>query len=289
MSNKKLSRQYNAPHTLAMRIQIISDIHLELRNNRYPKIQRKAPNIALLGDIGKPFSSVYRRLVHDLSRRFHNVIIVAGNHEFYSTKQKKITVSQVRDRIREIADSYPNVHFLDNNSLMLDGVRILGCTLWTDIPAEVWPTARRKMNDYRMCFIEKYADLNVGVPLAPHHTVFWHDESVSWLKRELGAPGHKETPTVILTHHCPYDKGTSAAVWDTNDLQCCYFSDLSSMFSSPIVAWGYGHTHYPFDRHITGVRVVSNPLGYPGELDTAPACLADPPIIDTAVNWPSAT
>jgi predicted phosphodiesterase len=261
-----------------MRIQIISDVHLEMSNNRYPKIQRRAPNIALLGDIGKPFSSVYNRFIHDLSNRFDNVFILAGNHEFYSTKHEKMSVTEIRARIAAIAAEYTNVHFLDNRAVVIDGVRILGCTLWTHIPSELWPVVRRKMNDYRMCFIEKYADINVGVPLGPHHTSFWHEESVKWLKQELAAPGHADTPTIVLTHHCPYNKFTSAPEYENNDVQCCYSTDLSCMFPG-VHTWAYGHTHYPQDMMVGTTRIVSNPLGYPGELPTADAAINNPPII----------
>ena len=262
-----------------MQLQIISDIHLELRNNRYPKIPKKASYIALLGDIGKPFSSAYKRLIQDLSKRFEGVIIVAGNHEFYSSVRRKITVRDVREEIVRIANLYSNVSFLDNNTLFLEGVRILGCTLWTSIPSDMWSTVRRKMNDYHMCYIEKYSDIDVGVPLSPQHTVFWHDESVAWLKQELSSPGHLNTPTIILTHHCPYHTQTSHPRYEDNELQCCYSTDLSFLFDKPVVAWAYGHTHFPADQTINGMRLVSNPLGYPDELETADSSLKNPPII----------
>ena len=38
-------------------LQIVSDTHLEFRNNEFPVINRHASNLALLGDIGKPFTA----------------------------------------------------------------------------------------------------------------------------------------------------------------------------------------------------------------------------------------
>jgi hypothetical protein len=259
-----------------MHIQIISDIHLEYRNGYYPFIPKRADNIALLGDIGKPFSKVYHRLINDLSKRFSNVILVAGNHEFFSPKRRKLTVSEIRAQIQEIASSYLNVHYLENKSIVIDGVRFLGCTLWTSIPFDMWQHVRKKINDYRMCYIDKYEDTNTGVPLSPEHTTFWHDQSVSWLKEQLNIPGYMTTPTVILTHHCPYKIGTGDPEFQGTPTQCCYATDLSTLFCRPIITWAYGHTHYRNDQVVRGVRLVSNPLGYPGELKCEKEALTNP-------------
>lgn len=262
-----------------MRMQIVSDVHLEFRLNQFPHIPRRAPHIALLGDIGSPLSHVYRRFLTDLSRRFTTVIVVAGNHEYYSTTRRKTTVGEVREHLRKLCASFPNVHFLDNNVLLLEGVRILGATLWTSIPPEMWRGARKHMSDYSMCYVARYDDMNAGVPLSPENTTHWHEETVAWIKEELHAPGYRDTPTVILTHHAPYTHGTSDPRFNNNLRQCCYSTDLSALFASPVVAWAYGHTHYPFDKCVNGVRLVSNPVGYPEELASSDTSIRSPPII----------
>lgn len=267
-----------------MRLQIISDIHLEYRENRYPHIPRKARNIALLGDIGRPFSGVYARLIANLSHRFDNVIVVAGNHEYYSNLKRKITVGEIKEQIARVCGEWNNVHFLDNTTVHIDGVRILGTTLWTQIPPEMRLEARKKMNDYSMCFIDKYPDLDAGVPLAPTHTTFWHETAVAWLKEELSSPGYLDTPTIVLSHHAPYNFETSDPRFENNSRQCCYSTNLSAMFKPPIIAWAYGHTHHPYDRRVKGVRIVSNPLGYPGELPGEREALNNPCVITSDIE-----
>lgn len=264
-----------------MRLQIVSDIHLEFRNNRYPFIARKAPHIALLGDIGRPFSSVYARFIRDLSRRFYTVIIIAGNHEFYSSTNRIINVGQIHEKIISYTQQYSNVHYLQNQTMFIDGVRILGATLWTDLPTDIWKLVRKKMNDYQLCYIDSYPEINLGVPLAPEHTTNWHHETVQWLKEELVAPGYSNTPTIILSHHAPYHLNTSDSCYDDQPLRCCYSTDLSCLFAKPVIAWAYGHTHYPNDQVVNGVRLVSNPLGYPGEIEHAEEFATNnPPVIE---------
>lgn len=263
-----------------MRMQIVSDVHLEFRKGRYPHIARLAPYIALLGDIGKPFSNVYERFLRDLSRRFERVIVLAGNHEFWCSLRKIKTVAEIKERIAEVCGKFPNVHFLDDRAMFLDGVRILGSTLWTYVPPDLYGVGRKRMNDYHVCFVQRLQNHDsLGVPLAPEHTSFWHEQSVRWLKEELAAPGYANTPTIILSHHAPSTHHTSPPEFDNHVQNCFYATDLTPMFAPPIVAWAYGHTHYPHDNLVRGVRLVSNPVGYPGELAGESAALTTPPVI----------
>jgi len=269
-----------------VRIQIVSDTHLEFCANQYPHIRRCAPILALLGDVGAPFSALYRRFIADVSRRFDHVLLLAGNHEYQTIrKHRKRPVAEIRAEIERVAALHANVHFLNNTKIFIDGVRILGCTLWTRIPAELWRSARREMTDYKRTFIDVYHG-DVGVPLSPEHTTYWHEESVAWLREELAAPAHANTPTIILSHHCPYTVGTSDPKYKENGLQCCYSTDLSSFFVAPIVAWAYGHTHYTADFVVNNVRLLSNPLGYPNELGNEHERRATkyPPIIECESN-----
>jgi|UniRef100_A0A6C0IX57 predicted phosphodiesterase len=260
-----------------MHLQFVSDLHLEYQS-RYPFIPRVAPHIALLGDIGRPSSSIYQRFISNLSKRFVTVIIIAGNHEYYCQKNNIQTVGQIQAQIESLCSNYSNVHFLENRALTIEGVRILGMTLWTDIPKELWRLARKKMQDYHLSYIDCYPEINVGVPLAPEHTSAWHNDSIRWLKEELAAPGYQNTPIIVLTHHAPYHIGTSDERFSNGPLQCCYSTDLSPLFHRPIIAWAYGHTHYPFDKKIGTIRLASNPYGYPNELSTSSQAITQPKV-----------
>lgn len=260
-------------HSNIIRLQIISDLHLEFREGQIPYIKKVAPHIALLGDIGKPHSFAYSRLIANLAHRFQTVIIIAGNHEYFGGIAKKYTVYEIKTRIREIASRFPNVHFLDNSSLMLEGVRILGTTLWTHIPRHLMQIARKKVNDYRMIYLSRVQldHSTIAAPLTPEVTSAWHDQSVAWLKNELTKD--LITPTIVLTHHAPTGRNTSNPSFSNQDMRFCYHSDLDYLvLKPPVIAIGFGHTHWPSDQILSFdttseylVRVVSNPLGYPHE------------------------
>jgi hypothetical protein len=66
-----------------LKIQIVSNLHLELTQDDVPQIPVTAPHIALLGDIGRGDSKKYGEFVKDLSTRYTTVLLVSKNHEYY--------------------------------------------------------------------------------------------------------------------------------------------------------------------------------------------------------------
>ena len=141
--------------------QIISDVHLEFysmskcRNAKLsaPEPPVLSPTLCLLGDIGWPCgpetdANDYRNYVLKQADRFENVIIITGNHEYWS----KCSISEVDATIRRIADTAPkkNVYFLQRETIELNGILFAGCSLWTDVPSQEKGLMLEYMcNDYR--------------------------------------------------------------------------------------------------------------------------------------------
>ena len=67
-------------------IQVYSDLHLEFKGARaaLPPIIPRAPVVALLGDIGIPSLPSYEEFIFEMSDIFKQVLVVSGNHEYYS-------------------------------------------------------------------------------------------------------------------------------------------------------------------------------------------------------------
>jgi len=74
------------------------------------------------------------------------IIYICGNHEFYGND-----ISVTKEIAAAAADT--NIHFLDNGSIVIDGVRFIGSTLWANF--NNWSNLRAinflhsKMNDYK--------------------------------------------------------------------------------------------------------------------------------------------
>eukprot|EP01084_Bolivina_argentea_P215966 366790_1 len=146
-------------------IQIASDIHLEFPNvyQRMKRIRANAPILALLGDIGYPSTNVYQIFIEEMSKIFKYVLIIAGNHEYYSNE-----IYETHSILRQIDAQYKNVIFLQKQSIELDefpGIKILGCTLWVKYYGSLQKKAKKWINDFQCIEINetKYNQLYKNV------------------------------------------------------------------------------------------------------------------------------
>ena len=160
-----------------------------------------------------------------------------------------------------------NVHLLENQAVVIDGVRFLGCTLWTDFALfgeaariQMMNRCHNDMNDYRRICID---NKNGGsMFLLPRNTLALHQASREFLVGEVGKRGDWRK-TVVVTHHAPsaLSLADGEAVWN-REAACA--SHLDHLAGVPDL-WVHGHTHVRADYRVAGAgRVVSNPRGYRG-------------------------
>ncbi len=234
-----------------MKLHVLSDLHTEFADFTPPDVD--ADIVVLAGDIGVGLGGL-----DWASRTFVDrpVVYVPGNHEYYSHDLSLLG---------ELQSAAPrNIQVLNDDSLILGGVRFLVCTLWTDFRLygenEAWfarQRARRSLTDFEVI-------RNGRSRFTPEDSVALHETSVAWLQSELGNPF--EGPTVVVTHHLP--AAPSVAERYANDpLNPAFASSLEDIIEKhrPEV-WIHGHTHVPCDYMLFDTRVVCNPRGYPGEI-----------------------
>lgn len=227
-----------------MRINYFSDIHLEFGALDAP--DNDADIVIAAGDIG-----ISTQGVDWLKTLNKPVVYIAGNHEFY-THEYQQTLRLIR---KQCAGS--NVRFLENDCFVFQGVRFLGCTLWTDLFVEGDKKAEalgKSLNDFRRIqFAEKSFDLMEFSQL--------HQSSKTWLEQELAQPFFGKT--VVITHHAP-------SQWSWNESaralkKLAYCNDLKPLLHEyEVAAWFHGHIHSPADYRISGARILCNPRGYFG-------------------------
>ncbi len=99
---------------MALRIQIISDIHLEV--NKSFEVTPMAPYLALLGDIGDPCSGRYLNFLKKQASQFEKVFVLIGNHSCYGR-----TPAIASRLISEICETDPeHLVLLDRNTYEID-------------------------------------------------------------------------------------------------------------------------------------------------------------------------
>lgn len=151
-----------------------------------------------------------------------------------------------------------NVRFLEKKSAEINGVRFLGCTLWTDFndcdDEEMMADLQSIMNDFRYISYDK-------AQITPEQLIKINKSCVKWLEREL-AKDH-DGPTIVVSHHAPTKKSWAA---DPDDyLKFAYCNRLEPMLKeNQIELWVHGHIHHTSDYTKHGTRVVCNPRGYKG-------------------------
>jgi predicted phosphohydrolase len=185
-------------------------------------------------------------------------VYVAGNHEFY-----KGSIREGIEDGRKAAAQFPGVHFLENDFTIIDGVRFLGATLWTDYRIEEHPqlamfNARERMNDHKQIASQR----NPWQRFVPETAYRRHQDSRRFIDTALKADSIK---TVVVTHHLPHAKSIPAR-FKGDLLNAAYASDLSEVIEAGQPAlWVHGHTHDSCDYQIGVARIVCNPRGYDDE------------------------
>ena len=234
-----------------MRLQVLSDIHLT--GGAPPVPATRADLIVLAGDIARPPEAI--AWAATLGKP---VLYVPGNHEFYG--------SSIESTLRELASraAGTSVRVLDDDAVVVDGVRFLGSTLWTDFrldgdgePRETaMREARRLVRDFSRIRAREADD----VPFTPGQSVVRHRRHVAWLEARL-AERH-DGPTVVVTHHAPSRMSVHPR-FAGSPLNGAFVSDLSRLSGGGRAGlWIHGHTHDSFDYDLDGTRVVCNPRGY---------------------------
>jgi len=249
-----------------LQIQIVSDLHIELYDEWKDLdflIEPQAPILALLGDIGYACTHQLRDFLHSQCDRFEKVLLLAGNHEYYNQRGTVYSMIEQLNWLRKVSSERPNLHFMEKESIILNGVTVLGTTLWSNIPKNRLKMAENSMNDYNLSYNHGPGESIRKLKAKETHAMY--QESIYWLESELQKAKKKDHKVVVLTHHTPMLTGTSDPRHKDSDLTCCFSSDLKNFLieSSPnLVVWACGHTHYNFDFMVGDVRLVSNQRGY---------------------------
>jgi predicted phosphodiesterase len=240
-----------------VRLHVLSDLHLEQEPFELNGVEADA--VVLAGDTGTGTDGV------QWARELANgrpVLYVAGNHEFYGHALPGL-VNELRH-----AAAGSSVHVLENDEVVIDGVRFLGCTLWSDFDfdgqerrEQSMRICERVVNDYGQISFEPDPGTPTERTLAARDTRTVHVDSRCWLAARLAEP--HDGPTVIITHHAPMIRSRPReAVWRA--IAGAFASDLTDLMGGDRVGlWIFGHTHRAADVEVKGTRVISNPRGYP--------------------------
>lgn len=236
-----------------MKIQILSDIHLEFVKKItliIDKMSEADVDITVIaGDLitGHNDGKMYTNIIEELSRCFsHPVLIVPGNHDYYSSSIKEM--DRVFSRIKS-----ENIYILNRKTVNIDGINFIGATgWWNKIPPF---NIVKYINDFE--YIKDLKSLDFGSQIGLKDKKFFEEELEKLKGEKVVCISH-----IAPCHYSIHPKFIGDRVnffFNSN-----YFGLIKRY--QPLL-WVHGHTHESFDYFIDDTRVVCNPMGYPKPYD----------------------
>ena len=244
-----------------MKMQVLSDIHLEYYDN-YPGltyfIEPKTNILILAGDIcyykHKHFLSFFR----EVNILFEYVIFVPGNHEYYSKSIIDLnfsTFESVEMEMKKSLSKFENVYLLQKDTLIINNIKFIGTTLWYQYFDKnkinnIVPTQSNEFILYNNC-------------LMPHPTIIekTNKDQLCWLENEILKPDG--TYKIVITHYLPSEKCIADKYLNSPDN--FLFVTNCEQFFKYLDYWIYGHTHIRNKFTMNNCVVLSNPFGLPKE------------------------
>lgn len=244
-----------------MRLLVISDLHLEFGPFEFPTPLPEFDVAVFAGDMGKPIAAAVEWMAQQEQRGplcGRSIVYVPGNHEFYGSEMRSTLAAG--SEAAELAD----IHLLARRSVVIDGVRFVGCTLWTDYrllgtPKPSMVVAGQELNDHRL--IRYREETGHYSRFMPWHAAAEHRLDLAFIRSELAT--QHDGPTVVVTHHAPHP-GSVQPRHLGSVLSPAFASDLGNVIEDfQPELWIHGHDHGSHDYRIGRTRIFANQAGYP--------------------------
>jgi len=267
-----------------MKIQLLSDLHLEADPHFQAEPAPGADVLVLAGDIGS-YQQGGKLTEEDFGlQRFSPlpqyagwpcpVLFVPGNHEYDMQD-----FDEAHARLRAACDRLGLI-WLERESAVLDGVRFVGTTLWTDYDAialqdrkvqagDLGALLRLREKAFRAAnfYLRKTGGTRGGEPFLAEPMRAQALQCQQWLQAALSEPF--DGPTVAVTHFAPSLRSADPR-YGLVPGTAGFCNALDELFAHAQL-WLHGHLHAPSNYLVRGergdgapwqCRVVANPLGY---------------------------
>ena len=264
-----------------MKIQLLSDLHLEVHPQFVPEPAPDADLLVLAGDIGSYQNDSQVAGDNFGLERFSPlpqwggwptpVVFVPGNHEYDMQD-----FDAAHDRLRRTCDRL-GLLWLERETLVLDRVRFVGTTLWSDFDAladheqctDLTRRLRLRQKAFRAAnfYLAKTGTTRAGTPWLAEPMREQALACMAWLEDALARPF--DGATVAITHFAPSLRSADPR-YGLAPGTAGFCNALDHLLPRATL-WLHGHLHAPSDYTVQGqqadgtpwqCRVVANPLGY---------------------------
>ena len=233
---------------LKIKIQYVSDLHLEFEDNKdgLKHMDTDADVLVIAGDLDVG-PRIFDHLISLSQKR--QVVFVYGNHEFYDRK----SVDGLKKKGRLVSKHNKNLHILDRESVIIGDTTFIGATGWIDGSFQNIDNGQYgKYNDFSM--INGFYGL--------HAT--WGTGDRKYIRRAIASSETKHN--IVITHFLPLALCISQS-YSGNPYNPCFANSWKWVYdcADRIDYWIHGHSHEFFKQEIGEVIFCRNPFGYPTE------------------------
>jgi UDP-2,3-diacylglucosamine pyrophosphatase LpxH len=236
---------------------LISDLHLETRDGFDWNGQPTSQCCVVAGDISKDIDDVVSCLKH-LSECYKKVIYIDGNAEH---RWKYADLGSSYQTLAENLQNIPNVIFLQDNMVIINGVAIIGTNGWWsydfDPSLEFEDSVEYAVNRY---------DITIGDAMTLRSMAI-NDANylANTISRCQTMPDIRKI--VVVTHTVPQEQIVAHDNNFNNDHQ---FNLLGNSYIKQVLeqdterkidTWCFGHYHNDVDSVINNIRYVNNCFG----------------------------
>jgi predicted MPP superfamily phosphohydrolase len=232
------------------KLQLISDLHSEFYRGKEEQlidglpIAEKLDFLVVAGDtvvFGSQPEYIVDVIFSKISRMANDILLVTGNHEYYNSSKVF-----AEDALSKALRNYRNITWLDNEGLILNGVRFYGGTMWYSAGDGLNQIYEHHINDYSLIRDFNWAEKENAVFTA-------------------NALRFVDSSTVVISHHMPHPACISPKYRNSN-INRFFTSDQTEVITSKRPRlWFAGHTHDRSDTTVEDTRIIINPFGYPNE------------------------
>jgi hypothetical protein len=256
-----------------MKMQIFSDLHAGVAPIKPITVAKDVDIVVVPGDVAEGAQNAFSTL-RGIVREAVPIIFTMGNHEYYRRFLEEELASA-----RALAPDF-NIHLLENDCIVVGGVRFAGASLWTDYrlfgdhnaPAAMH-AARAGMNDHRLIGWKR----DPWARFRPQEAALLHAASRAFFLETFATP-FDGAATVAVSHHAPH-VGSIPPRYASDILSAAFVCTLLDELdhhrgglgrhpgATPKAPdfWIHGHVHDSADYFVGATRVIANPHGYGAE------------------------
>lgn len=237
------------------KIGLVSDLHLEASNCEIDS--KNWDYLVVAGDLSSDLNLIEDFFSYKAPLDIP-IIYVLGNHEY-----ERRDVDSTPKKIKEMLSFSKNIHVLDNESIVIDDIKFIGSTLWSNFELDGIRAKEQAMKWAEQNVVDFYKIFKLDefyryVPINGNDMLKMNEKAYKFLEFEL-KKNDFSGKKVVITHFAPHKKSvhenykhTISSYWVNHFEELLGYSEY----------WFHGHTHNSFEYEVEGTVVACNPRGY---------------------------